>query len=393
LIVQIIAVIAGGVGVYKFFSSGGSEHQTVAIWAALFFYLFFGVFAAISYDYHSVVVASSIIPWFLIAIRNRKFNVSILLCVFMLVSQEDFAVFLFFVIIGLFIQNRKEKTTRNYLLLLGGLTVVYFILVIYVFIPYFSYGNDYSLFLYSTLGDSPYEAIKTMVHYPIEVTKQLFYNHTNNPNGNYVKLEFYIFILLSGMVLVMFRPSYIVMLIPLFFQKMLHNDYHIWSIGNQYSIQFAPILAIGAFTVISNIKSIKTRKIILALQILFAFALTIRFMDSPVISTNKAMVRIYKKKHYIRKFNVQEVYTGLKLIPKEAKVSAQSPFAPHLALRNHIYQFPIIKDADYIVYSNYELPYPLNPHEFDLLIQKLNNSNEWELFYKVEGVVILKRRN
>lgn len=40
-------------------------------------------------------------------------------------------------------------------------------------------------------------------------------------------------------------------------------------------------------------------------------------------------------------------------IPARAKVSAQSPFVPHLAERRHIYQFPRVLDAEYVLVDLY----------------------------------------
>ena len=87
---------------------------------------------------------------------------------------------------------------------------------------------------------------------------------------------------------------------------------------------------------------------------------------------------------------MKSIHNNLAKIPSDAIVSAQSPFVPHLALRESIYQFPLIKNAEYIVYSKKEKSYPLTQKEFDEEISKLENLTDWEIFYSGE-VIILKK--
>ena len=68
LIVQIIALMIGGLGVYNYFRIIGAENKNTPVFFFFFFYPFFGVLGALSYDYHSVVVASSIVTWFFVSV-------------------------------------------------------------------------------------------------------------------------------------------------------------------------------------------------------------------------------------------------------------------------------------------------------------------------------------
>lgn len=48
------------------------------------------------------------------------------------------------------------------------------------------------------------------------------------------------------------KPVYLIMLIPVYVQKLFHDNYGMWSISGQYVIEFAPILAIGTFSVLGQ---------------------------------------------------------------------------------------------------------------------------------------------
>src|SRR5690606_11621531 len=102
-------------------------------------------------------------------------------------------------------------------------------------------------------------------------------------------------------------------------------------------------------------------------------------------------IRFYNPEHYSRNFNVANIHLQLSRIPEHAAVSAQTPFVPHLALRNDIYQFPILKNADYIVYSENESSYPLTKEQFDKKLDEILISGQWEFVYEGE-ISILKRR-
>ena len=86
------------------------------------------------------------------------------------------------------------------------------------------------------------------------------------------------------------------------------------------------------------------------------------------------------------------MYEQFLKIPADASVSAQSPFLPHLAYRDKIYQFPIIKDAEFIIYSDKEDTYPMNENTFHSLTLELENSNQWTVTYKEDGLTILKKK-
>ena len=65
LIWQIISVIIGGFGVYHFLLAYTGDKRLSAL-AGMHLFLFFGIFSALSFDYHSNVYASMLIPWFLL---------------------------------------------------------------------------------------------------------------------------------------------------------------------------------------------------------------------------------------------------------------------------------------------------------------------------------------
>jgi uncharacterized membrane protein len=315
-----------------------------------------------------------------------------ILLLFIVISKENISLWMTFVFIGLMVEYRADKTLRNYC---GGFALVsmlYFILITTVLMPALSNNNSYPHFNYAALGANYSEAFLFLIQHPVDSIQMLFVNQTQNPLGDYVKLELHVLLLISGLPLLIRKPHFLIMLIPIFVQKLFHDNYQMWGIYGQYSIEFAPILAIGIFSAIGSFKSRKWSKILMIIVLIGAFASTFRLMDNTVVHNDKSKIRVYKCNHYYRDFDVKQTHQLLATIPADAIVSAQSPFLPQLALRDHIYQFPMVKDATYIVYSKHEGSYPLEKDAFFQQISYFENSSEWTVFAKNDYITILLKK-
>jgi uncharacterized membrane protein len=389
LIVQISAVLFGGIGIYTYFKSL-NKSNIIACAAALFFFSFFGVFSAIAFDYHSNVVAASLVPWLFYLINKKRLISSFLLLLLILVSKENISLWLVFICFGLAIEHRKNAYLRNYLIFSATFSGLYFITITSLVMPAFANSGNYPHFHYSYLGSNYSEALIQLISHPLDAITVLFTNHLDYPTGDYIKTELHLLLIISGLPFLLKKPQYLLMLVPIYFQKLFHDNYNMWGVGYQYSVEFAPVMAIGIFMVISEFKHIKHVKIASIVVVLLAVASTIRIMDYTVCFTDKSRIRFYSTSHYKKDYPIKLVYKQLELIPDDAVVSAQAPFLPHLALRNSIYQFPKIKDAEYLIYSLSESTYPLTIKEFNKLTYDLNNSGQWEIISN-ESVIILKK--
>lgn len=387
LIIQIIFILLGGYGVWLYFK----EKKELAILLSAGFYLFFGIYAALSYDYHSNVVAAMLVPYFFLFIQHNKWSKSFLMLILICIGKENMALWMCFVILGLMIEHRKNAIKLKHLSVFLFFSVIYFLVVTQVVMPYFSNENKFYQFKYSVLGTDYTSAITHILTHPVDTLKTLFINHTNEIKGNYVKAELHIFILLSGLWALFFKPQYILMLIPVYFQKLFHDNYLMWGIDGQYSIEFAPILTIGTGKLIYSLNKPKLQFFLTLLFVILNLVCTIRLMDRTILFTNKSRIRIYQSSHYQRNFKLNDVYEAIKIIPDTATVSAQTSILPHLALRDKVYTFPIIKDAEYIVLNTLDDTYPLDTIAYkNLVLQMLQDTLQWNTIYHKNSVILLK---
>lgn len=392
LLVQIFFILFGSWGVYRYFTCFFHSQPRLAIFAMIAFLLFFGVYSAVSFDYHNNVIAAMLVPWFLYLFKKERIAFSFLLMIAILAGKENMALWMVFILLGLMIENRKSRLLLGWASVFTFISVGWFLMAIFVIIPYFSVSEDYTGFLYSVVGSTPGQAVVTMASHPLETLTNLFVNHNASPHGDFVKLELHVLLLLSGLPFLFVKPQYLVMLIPVYFQKLLHDNYLMWGISDQYAIEFVPIIVIGAFSVIATIKNKKWQTTALIILMLGVLSSTLRVMDNTVIYTNKNKIRFYKTNHYHRDINVKLVHEKLKLIPFDAIVSAESKVVPHLALRDKIYQFPLVKDADYIVFTTIENTYPLEEKLFYEEIESYRNLPEWGILFENEDLVILQKK-
>jgi uncharacterized membrane protein len=389
LIIQLFAILFGAWGVFRYFQR---DHPQIAILASLYFLSFFGVFGALSFDYHSNVVAACLMPWFFFWVRERRWKQATLVFFLILIAKENMSVWMCFVCLGLSLNYWKRPIMRNRLLLGSAVAAFYFYLAIGWVIPSIAPDRSYLHFDFTALGSGPAEVIAYIIQHPIDTLTIVFSNHINHPLGDYIKLETWLSLCFVGLPILLRKPQYLLMLAPIFAQKMLNDDMAKWGVNIHYNIEFAPILAIGIFDILSSRRALLWKKWAVVLVAFFSVITTIRTLDRTLVRIDRSTMRFYQSKHYRRNFDVEEVYRTMKLIPSEAVVSAQFHFLPHLSMREDIYQFPILRDAEYILCSKAANSYPLDEEEFVEKLEDLKASGHWQVQKESDEILLLKRK-
>ena len=300
LVVQIIALLIGGAGVFFYFKKY-QNNPLIPVLSTLYFYSFFGIFSALAFDYHSNIVAAAMVPWFMYQVNQRKILHASFFLLFILLSKENISLWMTFVCLGLLVNYRHDSKLRKYLLIASVFCGVYFITIISVVMPALSYSGHFAHFDYAYLGESPTQAIGYLISHPLDAFKTLFTNHSGNSQFDFLKAELHILLLCSGLPFLLWRPQYIFMLIPIYFQKLFHNNHLMWGVGLQYSMEFAPIFAIGIFEVISGIKKTVLQKVLAWIAAVMVIASTFRVMDNTIYYTKKYKIRFYQKQHYVKR--------------------------------------------------------------------------------------------
>ncbi|TSJ42309.1 DUF2079 domain-containing protein [Fluviicola chungangensis] len=389
LIFQIVSILFGGLGVYRYFR----ENRILAMNAMLFFYSFFGVYTALSYDFHDSVVVAMLVPWLFVFTKERKMKWAAFFVVLLWLGKENSALWIAFVCFGLSILNWKEGKWRFFFIIYGFVSLLYFVILMKFVMPALAADGIYPHFDYSVLGATMPEAISYLIVHPVDSFQLMVSNFNGDSMGDNTKSDLLKFLLFSGIALLLFRPAYLLMLIPIFFQKLFHDSMAIWGAGFHYCIEFTPILAIGVFEVVDKLKKESFKSVAGGILVVLALVMTNKRLSHQYLYAPNNNLNFLSKDHYKKEYNVKPVYEAFKLIPKDAVVSSQSNLVPHLANRDFCYMYPIVKDAEYVILAKKDTPYPLRDSIFQVEIRNFQQSKEWIKLVDNDEVLLLKRKN
>ncbi|MFL5751966.1 MAG: DUF2079 domain-containing protein [Bacteroidia bacterium] len=388
LVVQLFFIHLGAIGIYQI-ALQQLQDKKISLMIMTAFLGFFGVFSAVAYDAHTNVFGAMLLPWMIYYYNSKKWRQSFIVLLLILLCKENMSFWLVFVGLGLAWLHFNDRSKRTIAFVISGISALYFVLITMYVMPALAADGNYTHLRYGVLGNSFGEIFKTILHHPLDTIMLLFKNHLPNPLFDYYKAETHVFVLLSGGLFLFRKPQFILMLAPVYFQKMYHNTPVVWSVSMHYNIEFAPIIAICFITVLSGIRH---RKILLTwIYLLLTLAVTIRLCDHTKAYTDKNRIRFYQDGHYQSYYQNSKVYKALKLIPGDAPVSAMNMFVPHLCDREKIYQFPIVKDAEYIIISVRTNTYPLTRKELVDKLIHLHLSRQWKVIYNEDNVFIFKK--
>lgn len=395
LIIQLIAILFGAIGIHRLIDHFSSNKQYANL-ASLHFLSMWGIFSAVAYDYHDNVLAAMFVPWLLLYFFQKNIKGIIIWTAIILISKENMSFWLAFVFAGLFLLKYEDKQMRKISLIGAVVSFIYFILALKVIMPALqntgaSYGHIKS---YSALGDSMGDYLVTMLTKPQYVLSLMFENTTGDPTYNGIKFELHWVVLLSGGFVFFKKPQFLIMLIPIYMQKMLNSSYGKWGLNSQYSVEFAPILTFGLFywIIFSNYAQKHKKQILIAGTVLCLVTSMAKIDSRTSKWYDSHRSRFWQGKHYTQSFDVKQVYKWLELIPENAKVSAQNLLVPHLSFREYIYTYPYTRDAEYFVVMPYEGHHPVDRHVFDSALHVLRTADTLEFLVNEPHFILAKKK-
>jgi len=391
--IQVFLILFGGWAIYKLIELKTSN-RLLAILAILHYFIIYGRWASFCSQCNLAIIASSIVPVFLYYFEKRKFFAASLAFVFILLAREDMSLWMLFIGVYLAITYYKDKKCRIASFIVIFASIGYFIFVFNVIIPFLENPfHQFNLFNYSSLGKNPSEAMTFILTRPIKAIELLFINTSGNPAYNYIKFEFYYVYFLAGGFLVFYRPKYLILFIPLIAKKMYNDDPIRWSIESYYSIEVVSILPIAIFLIISEIKNLRARKVLIYLVCFNSFFMTtFKLLEKGrELNYDNTNFAFFKSSMYKSDLDIKKINQQLKLIPPDAKVAACGSIHPHLAYRQKIYYFPRIEDSEYLTVFLDRDTYPFTKEQFEEFLNKFRTSQEWVEFVNDYPLLILKR--
>lgn len=391
LLVQWAAVIVGALGLHRLaLAMDAPPRLAVVLMAHLLF--FFSVFAAMSFDYHSNVVSAMALPWYLLALLRGRSRLAWLLLFFMLAGKETMGIWLACTLGALVTYPSWSRTARRHLLVHAATAAAWSLLVLFRVMPALSPDGRYAHFDYHLLGDRPAEAIATIVHHPMRVLGPLVSDTTGVANGTAIKLEFLVFLLVSGGWVLLLEWRLLPAALPVLAMKLLHDDPVKWGVGFHYAVELAPLVPLALL--LHWRKRLERRWVFwvglgsLALTV----ACSIHLMDHTIGYQAHERIRIYQPQHWVKDYDVAAVRRRSARVGPSLAVSAQDPFVPLLACRERIYQFPLgLDQAEVVLLGPQEVTYPLDGAHYAQLVDSLLRDPHWRVTERTASFIRLDR--
>lgn len=397
LIIQIICVLFGAWGCYRV-AQIKIPRFSKPFFIVILFLSQFGITSALAFDFHNNVVAAMLMPWFYLFYINNEKKKVILIFLMMLIAKENIALWLPFIILGCMLEKGLQKNSKSFLTFeipLILFSLVYFYIIVSYVMPAFSGEKSISqLSRYGELGDSFGEILVTLVTHPLDTVRLLFESPYKDSLSYGIKKELHIVLLLSGGFAFLLRPAYLIMTIPIFAQKLFASNYGFWGISAHYSVEFAPIIALAFIDLIQKLTQWKFVNYLIFATVLSTIVTNLKTLDTRKTPWYDSTENDYTSaKHYSSGgLDCNFIRTEIAKIPDRIPLSVSSCLAPHLANRDKLYHFPIIKDAKLLVLiKDKRSPYPLNREDFNKKVNQLITSKNYKIILDKNNLLILRR--
>lgn len=374
-----------------------TDNLWLGVGVLVYSFVLLGRYTTFTADVNLAVISACFIPIFIYCFETKKYLIALGILILSLFSRENIPIWFVFIFIVLIIQHRKDKKAILYSLIGIAISIVYFILLFKVFIPSVGTpGIKFALFNYSALGATPGEAITFIINNPFESIKMFFINHSNDPVNDWVKAEFYWVYLISGGFVLLMKPQYLIWFIPIVAQKVLNDNPFRWGIGTYYSIEIVTLLPLSVFLVLSSLRSQKLQTGLAIALCIATITVTIHKLDQSNNKTawafNPSKSKPYDKRFFDSPFDIKVVNRLIKQIPPNAKVSASNYILPHLAQRQFIYFFPVVEDAEFIIFSALDDCYLFSHEINEENRNKFLDDPHWEIISKEYPLYLLRHR-
>jgi uncharacterized membrane protein len=396
LLLQIGALLLGALGAWHYARAhGASEGQ--ANWALAFLACQWGLFSALGFDFHNNVLGAMALPWLALWVAQSRWGRATLAAAFIALSKENLALWLAFVLLGLAWQHRARRAVVWRAGLGALLALVYFVVITHYVIPAFdathrAYGQ---LTRYGQLGNSLPTIAWQLLSHPALLWRMLFTNTLPDSAHDYIKLELWLGVLLSGGWALVRRPWYALMLVPILAQKLLANDAGFWGLNAQYSIEIAPVLtlAVADALLATRRPAASLRAGALGAVVLFTVVTlyTRRSTWYDRATTNFLLGSHYRSVYPDR----AALQAALARVPAGVPLSASSSLVPHLTDRRDLFLFPVLRTAQLVVLlrePEEHGAYPLPPADARRAAAQLRTQPGYRVLYEDAQVVLLARR-
>jgi uncharacterized membrane protein len=353
-----------------------ARQLTIPRWPAVILAIVLGIHpgftTAVRFDFHPVAFAPALLITTILLAERALWRWYWVALAGFLTTKESMA--LYAALLGLTLilipKRRWAVGVSTAVVSLG-----YFFVVTNLVMPLFADQHYPYWRLYSELGDSPGQMLGHVVRHPVASVELLF----STPEKRHtINLMFGSYAYLPVLSWTMWP-----MLFMSLAERFWSSSLNLWLFRFHFQIVMTTVMFVATLSVVRAMQDRFRRwpRMPLAVSIVVLLA-TIWTMSA---SDAWQGVRTTPPHAAVARWR-----TAVEQIPPAARVSAQDVFVPHLAHRSTIYQFPRVRDAEYIVLDPQTPTWPSTPDEVRFAQRHLEKTG-WRIVWRQDTTTIFQR--
>ena len=344
LVAQPLIVASGAFAAY------GIARRWIGDWrvsaaCAVVYLLYTPMQWSVVFDFHPVTLATPLLLWCVWAVEaDRPVLVGVFAALSVLTKEE---VGLAVAALGLWVLIRHGRTRMAAALIIGGL--MWSFIAIAIIIPYFSpAGGSPFIARYGASGQTTSQVVESMLRHPLHEARLLVTSGRRH----------YLWDMLAPLLfLPLLAPLILIATVPELLLNMLSNDATQYSIFYQYTAVITPFLIVAMIGGIARARRLSdswggglARRNSVMIGALAAAALVSGFLNGPIpIGKWIPGGSIRAAGQYTVSAHDQALAHAVSLIPPGVPVSATNPAGGRLSDRLHVYAWPVVGDAQWVL--------------------------------------------
>lgn len=333
-------------------------------------------------QFHPLSYVPVLIILIIYFIEIKKWWAYFLSLLFLLSIKESMGLYVVFIGLYVFLFQRKYWKIA---LITVGLGVIHYLTTVRAVEMIF--GSKYLYFNYGRLGETNTQVLKTIITNPFYALYVFF-----TPIAKIETLS----LILGSFGFLVFAPPLLIA-VPMFGERFLTSDQHIWHFFMHYNTPLAGVLICSLVFFFSQtyfadkktfFKKYLSKNIgvySLMIFVLISTCLININYRSDIVSF------FYKfKKNIVVDQDSKDILEAAKVVPKNAAVSTQNALVTHFTSRDKIYQFPVNLDAEYIVACSAKDYWLLTEKEYRDFLNNSVDAGYGIKFYKNHTLVLQK---
>jgi len=385
LIIQTIVLALGAFFIFKIAQNILCKTKNCD-WLCLMFaiaYLFYPSLQRTNlFDFHPVVLTTTFLLASYYFLLIKRYWPAVFFIIFSLLTKEEVALTTAFLGIYSYVflsREKKDQRSKTFSIIIVLISIVWFILSMYVIIPYFRGDRHFALSYYENFGSSPVGVIIGILKNPYSLLKYVVRTDT---------LRYLLYLLGPVGFLSLFSPIPFLISLPELTINLLSSNANMTNIIYHYTAVITPFIFIAAIYGASVlIKKVKRQAFIMIL--ITVCTLIFAYFKGPLPFSKEKEVHPFL---YPQVEAADVAFWAQTLKDENLKITTTGQLAPFFTNRRYFYTFASwYGKSDYVVIRKNEI---YNYPEKDVLIpvyEKLEKDKNFKLIYDKENFKVYKK--